>query len=193
MSKREGTSPDSLAPRFRDGEPGALAEVAGIVRAVVRARGFYIPAHDRAEVIQETLVHLWRLVADPDQEPAESFPALVRAVAYRRCVDWMRRNVRTDAVADPAAHAADPETSLLEEEQARIGRWALEALDEPCRDLIRMHTSDDLTFREIADRQGRLEKTVRNQMYKCLQKARDSIERMRRRERLGLDAFGGVP
>ena len=43
--------------------------------------------------------------------------------------------------------------------------------------------------REIAQTQGRLEKTVRNQMYKCLGQARDKVERMRNRERLGLSSL----
>ena len=194
MADREAGSWDRLARDYRDGEAQAIAQVATIVRRAVHARGFYIPSQDRPEVVQESLVQIWRILSDPDQARPDSFPALVRAVAYRRCVDWMRRHAPSEPIEDVAAPATDdPETRLLEGERARVGRWALEALDDRCRDLIRWHATDDLTFREIAEREGRLEKTVRNQMYKCLQKARDRIERMRRRERLGLDAFGEAP
>jgi RNA polymerase sigma factor (sigma-70 family) len=181
------------AARFRAGEPAAIARVSRLVAAVVHSRGFFIPAGERVEVIQAAMVQLWDAMACTREAEPRDFPAFVRAVAYRRCVDWMRRHRRTEPVRlDAAAPTPDPEAALLADEEVRIGRWVLETLDARCRELIRMHSEEEMTFREIAESQGRLEKTVRNQMSKCLAKARDLIDRMRRRERLGLHAFRGV-
>lgn len=181
------------AARFRAGDPATIARVSRLVGVVVHSRGFYIPAGDRLEVIQAAIVHLWDAVNALGEEAPRDFDAFVRAIAYRRCVDWMRRHRDTEPVAqDAASPHPDPEAALLADEEARIGRFVLEALDERCRDLIRLHSAEELTFRQIAESQGRLEKTVRNQMSKCLARAREMIERMRRRERLGLDAFGGA-
>ena len=181
------------AARFRAGDPAAIARVSRLVSAVVHSRGFFIPVGDRVEVIQAAMVHLWDAVAGMNETVPRDFSAFVRALAYRRCVDWMRRHRNTEPVGlDAASSGPDPEAALLADEEVRIGRWVLEALDGGCRELIRLHSQEELTFREIAESQGRNEKTVRNQMSKCLAKARDLIDRMRRRERLGLDAFGRV-
>lgn len=179
------------AAHFRAGDPVAIGRVTRLVSAVVHSRGFFIPAGERAEVIQAAMVQLWDAVACMGEAEPREFDAFVRALAYRRCVDWVRRHRSTEPVgADAVSSVADPEATLLADEKLRIGRFVLEALDTRCRELIRMHSEQDLTFRQIAEAQGRLEKTVRNQMSKCLARARDLIERMRRRERLGLDAFG---
>lgn len=181
------------AARFRAGEPAAVARVSRLVSAAVRARGFYIPAGERVEVIQAAIVHLWDAVTAMGGDEPRDFDAFVRAIAYRRCVDWMRRHRATEPVGlDTASPGPDPEATLLAGEEVRIGRFVLEALDVRCRELIRLHSEEERTFREIAESQGRLEKTVRNQMARCLGKARELIERMRKREKLGLDAFGGV-
>jgi RNA polymerase sigma factor (sigma-70 family) len=181
------------ASSFRAGDPAAIGRVSKLVGAVVRSRGFFIPAGERGEVVQAAMVQLWDAVAAMGDAEPRDFDAFVRALAYRRCVDWMRRYRSSEPVGlDAASSTPDPEATLLADEEVRIGRWALEALDAGCRELIRMHSEEDLTFREIAQSQGRLEKTVRNQMSKCLAKARDFVERMRRRERLGLNAFGGA-
>lgn len=181
------------AARFRAGDPAAIARVARLVSAVVHSRGFFIPVGERGDVIQAAMVQVWDAMASIGEEGPRDFSSFVRAIAYRRCVDWMRRHKSTEPVRlDAASSTPDPEAALLADEEVRIGRWVLETLDSRCRELIRMHSEQDLTFREIAASQGRLEKTVRNQMSKCLAKARDLIERMRRRERLGLGAFGGV-
>jgi RNA polymerase sigma factor (sigma-70 family) len=179
--------------RFRAGDPATIARVSHLVAAVVHSRGFFIPVPERGEVIQAAMVQLWdALVGLGDEEP-RNFDAFVRAIAYRRCVDWMRRHRSTESVAqDVESHHPGPEALLLAAEEARIGGWVLESLGPNCRELIRMHSAQGLTFRQIAEARGRLEKTVRNQMSKCLAKARELIERMRRRERLGLNAFGGA-
>ncbi len=183
----------SEAARFRAGDPATIGRVTRLVSMVIHSRGFFIPVGERVEVIQAAMVQLWDAVASMgDAEPRE-FGAFVRALAYRRCVDWVRRHRITEPVGpDTASPGPDPEAILLADEKVKIGRFVLDALDTPCRDLIRMHSEEDLTFRQIAESQGRLEKTVRNQMSKCLAKARDLIERIRRREKLGLDAFGGA-
>ncbi len=181
------------AARFLAGDPATIGRASRLVSAVVHTRGFFIPPGERVEVIQAAIVQLWDALSGMGETEPRDFSAFVRALAYRRCVDWMRRYRSTEPVRpDAAAETPSPEAALLANEEARIGRWVLDTLDAGCRELIRLHSEEELSFREIAEAQGRLEKTVRNQMSKCLAKARDLIDRMRRRERLGLSAFGGA-
>lgn len=182
------TVDSDVAARFLAGDPATVAETIRLIRAAVSARGFYIPFDDRAEVTQEVLMQVWNQLTRPTAEPPRNYPAWVRTIAYRRCVDWMRAYTPAEPVegdAEPAP-GASPEGRVLDRERREIGARVLAALREPCRDLIRRYVVEGLTFREIAESTGGLEKTVRNRMYKCIQEARTLVSRIESRSRLGV-------
>ncbi|ANM30026.1 hypothetical protein ABI59_11260 [Acidobacteria bacterium Mor1] len=181
---------DETTERFAAGDPEVVAAAADLVREAVRFKGFYIPAQDQPEVIQETLTDLWRsLRAGKSNANPRNFEAYVRTIAYRRCVDWMRsRRPQEELSVDVPDAMGDAEHRALAAERVRIGARVLESLSPACRTLIAAHTVDQRTYADIAAEQGRLEKTVRNQMYKCLKSARSILDRMLKREKLGLRA-----
>ena len=49
-------------------------------------------------------------------------------------------------------------------------------LSDACRELIRMRGREGLSYRQIARRQERTEGAVRNQMSRCLARARQILE-----------------
>ncbi len=181
---------DQTTARFAAGDPEVVAAALELVREAVRFKGFYIPAQDQAEVVQETLTDLWRSFSDAGGRAApRNFEAYVRTIAYRRCVDWMRsRRPQEDVSPELPDGSVDAESRALAAERLRIGARVLDALTPGCRTLIAAHVVDNRTYGDIAEEQGRLEKTVRNQMYKCLKSARSVLDRMLKREKLGLRA-----
>ena len=56
----------------------------------------------------------------------------------------------------------------------------LESLPGTCRELITRRTVEGLSYREIARMKGRSEQGLRNQLYKCLKRARDMFRELQR-------------
>lgn len=171
----------SLLRRFVDGEPEAVSRVATMAKYVVGDRAYVIPETDRQDLVQECLVHVYRACRPPDFRLEESLEAFVRTVAYRRCVDWMRR--RRPAIPinpgmpDPSE---GPHERVVETETVERGRRVLRSLGKTCREIIRMRAVEALSYREVAERLGKSEGAARNLMYRCLQEARAILEALDR-------------
>jgi len=173
----QNTGASSPLQRFLDGEPEAISRIAAIARRVVDARAYRIPEADRQDLVQESLVHLCRACGRPGFRVEDSLEGLVRAIAYRRCVDWMRR-VRPTVEFNPdtADRSRGPESELADKETVERGRRIIERLGEKCREIIRMRAIDGLSYRQVAERLGRSEGAARNMMYRCLQEARRILQ-----------------
>jgi RNA polymerase sigma factor (sigma-70 family) len=165
------------AERFRQGEPDEISAVSKLIRLMVGEKGYYIPLGEREDVVQEVLIHVHRAVSAPGFVLERRFEGLVRMVAHRRCVDWMRRHGSIETVhADTPSPDADPEASLLSREKVERGTRVLRALGAACRELIRLRVGEGLRYREIASRLDRTEQSVRSHMYKCLKRARQLLQ-----------------
>jgi len=167
-----------LVRRFLQGEAGDVARVeARIVRAV-HYRGYYVPAQDCGDLVQEVLLEVYEALGRPGFRFTEGFGAFVRSIAYRRCVDWVRRRRAHDPI-DPQtpAVAMHPDQRIAEEEQKKLALEILGSLPGACRELIRLHAGARLTYREIARRLGRSEGALRTQMCECLKEARKALQR----------------
>lgn len=148
------------------------------------ARTFTIPLEDRADILQETLTDLWRSMQRPGFIQGDDFDGLVRTIAYRRCIDWRRRQRITREIEEGDRIAShDPEQALAERQQAGLGRRLLAALSASCLQVIRLRLFEERSYRQIADAEGRSEGAVRNQMYKCLQRARTLYREIAAEER----------
>ena len=175
---------DPLFRRFLERDPQALADVEFAVTRVVRFRGYAIPASDRRDVIQESLLQIWREASRPGFDYRQDFDAFVCLVAFRRCLDW-RRARRPAAPIDSSIPDARqrPDEDALAREEVDLARRVLLELPEPCRDLIRLHVQEERPYREIAEMLGRTEGALRTQMWKCLEVARQILERLDQRPR----------
>lgn len=179
-----GKSGDDLARSFALGDPGALAQVEGIVSRVVRHRGYYIPLEDQQDIVQEVMAQIWRALAAPGFSLSRNFAGFVHAIACRRCVDWMRRHRATTEIdaAMPDA-AGPPDQAYLRRERCELGRQVLAVLREACRELIRLFILEEKSYREIALSKGRTEGALRTQMSECLKEARAIRDRLLREPR----------
>ncbi len=192
LRSADSAAGDPAVERFLAGDPETIAEALRLTRAAVNFRGFYVPHDERTELVQEVMMQLLRHLADVERDRPRNFDAFVRTLAYRRCVDWMRRTPRQEPIPDTlVADDLSPESAMIDREKEAIGQRVLSQLNDSCRDLIRRYTYEGSTFRQIAEQDGRVEKTVRNQMYKCLDRARTLLDKMSRRRPPG-NRVGGA-
>lgn len=172
-------SGDSLVRALLAGDAGAVRQVRRLVQGVVRYRGYYIPAEERADVVQSVMLEVWRSLCAEAPAAPRSLDALVRSIACRRCVDWIRRRRAADAVRElPAGQARRPDTDYLDAEQRRLGSVILSRIRPACRELFRLHAVQALSYREMAGRLGRSEGALRTQMSECLKEAREIHRRL---------------
>src|SRR6185436_19186745 len=95
----------------------------------------------------------------------------------RRCVDWVRRQRVTVAIAEDFPDAAhDPDESLEHATRRARLRTILLDLRPACRDVLRLHYLEDLTYQEIARRTDRAVGTIKARVFGCMQEIHRRME-----------------
>jgi RNA polymerase sigma-70 factor (ECF subfamily) len=74
----------------------------------------------------------------------------------------------TGLVLDPPSPLPGPDLSLMSIEQAGLVHTALDALGQPCREIVELRYFADLSYEEISDALGLNAKTVSSRLSKCL-------------------------
>lgn len=167
-----------LHHQFVRGEASAVAAGTSLVSRVVRFRGYYVPHHDRPDLIQETLVDVIRETRRRAFDSDEEFLGFVKTVAYRRCVDWVRKRRSNAHLRVNLAAVPTPADELLERERQRLGVRVVRRMQEKCRTLFALHAGMGMTYGEISEVLGRSEGALRTQMYECLKAAKKMAERV---------------
>lgn len=166
---------------FLAGDAETIRNASRIIASIVRFRRYFIPADERPDLEQDTMLQLWRAIAAPGFSFRNSFEGLVRAIAYRRCIDWRRQKRKSLPLDIEPRDTQEPvERRLLREEEEELGRRIIEGLRGPCRELFRLHAAEGLSYGEIAAIQGRSEMALRTQMSACLKEARTAFARLTR-------------
>jgi len=149
-----------------------MERVETMVRQFVRFEGYGIPTNERDDLVQEVLLQIWQAVTRPQFDPAQSLDPFIRAVACRRCIDWRRRRrAMVDLVEEMPDERKGPEELTSESERLRVGCRVLARLSPSCRNLIRLHAVEGLTYARIAAILRRSEGALRVQMHGCLKSA----------------------
>lgn len=155
------------------GESAAVRRAERWARAVVAARRLGIPASEREDLVQETLLALLRQAARPDFAIHSSLPALVRAIAAARCIDWLRRRrPQEELVEEPAALQPSPEQQVLVFAEIARVEALLADLDAKQRQILQLRLRDQLSFAEIAHLTGVREGTLRVRLHEGLKRLR---------------------
>lgn len=128
---------------------------------------------DAEDIVQEVLLRLFRSECDLSHvEDVEHY--LMRAIA-NRCCDYHRRRHEATLPAEKAAALPDtPDDEALSDEYAQIARL-LETLPEEQAEVIRLKTSDSLTFVQIARLTGVSEPTVKSRFRYGIRKLREQM------------------
>ncbi len=166
---RETTTTDkTLAAAIRDGDSQAFEilfyRYYGELKGYLRRK--YSMADDQArDVVQEGFVRLWEKRSTID--PQRSIRAFLYQVIRNLAIDHFRKNGKVDMTTDsellelPAG--SDPET-------LQHLREAIDGLDPPLRDVVRLKWIEGYKYREIGEKLGISERTVEGRMARALKR-----------------------
>lgn len=124
-------------------------------------------------------MEIWQAVNRSGFDLSAGFWGFVEIVTSRRCIDWLRAKRNPVPVEEDLRYIGQsPFEQLLDNERAKIASQVLEALEPECRKIIVLRLHEDLPFKEIAQIVDKSEGALRVQMYRCIQRARDLVNRL---------------
>jgi RNA polymerase sigma factor (sigma-70 family) len=165
-----------LVSRCRAGERDAWDElVERFSRYVysIAVQAFRLAPHDAEDVFQEVFArvyeHLDTLRSDDAVRP------WLAQLTRRLCIDRLRAARREDLEADDL-EPADLDETLVTLDEAMSVRAALEAVGEPCREILDRFFCRDESYRTIGDALGLPAGTIASRISRCLGKLRIELE-----------------
>lgn len=178
VAEAPSLSPETWARRLRRGEPRAVEEVRHRVARILAHGGLAIPDQERDDLEQEVMAEIWQAVNRSRFDFSAGFWGFVEVVTSRRCIDWLRtRREKLPLPEEVVSPHRGPLRQTLERERSDLGSEVLSALDPPCRELITLRLRDDLSYAEIARATGKTEGALRIQLYRCIRRAREVLQR----------------
>jgi len=167
------SSEQPLLPAVAAGDERAMSKVVRRFTPLVRTIAWHTSAAHTDDLVQETMVRLWRF-ADRFDPARGSEPTFVATVARNTAVDMARHRACRPAtpiadmaeVAPPVAPAADHVATAV------TVRAALAQLAPGPRELLRLAYFEQLTQQEIADRLGIPIGTVKSRTFQALRTLR---------------------
>ncbi|MES2694842.1 MAG: RNA polymerase sigma factor [Verrucomicrobiota bacterium] len=167
------TSPDERSPErwfeeeLRPHEPA--------LKSWLRAR--FPSLLDVDDIAQEATVRLWRRQAKPSAVPLRSAKAALFAIARNAVIDLLRRKAvaRTDSVAEIGElsvldESADVVRTVVARQELEFLTEAVRTLPTRCRQVITLAKVYGLSEREVAERLGISENTVRTQVVRGMER-----------------------
>ena len=165
-----------LLRRFVAGESVACRTVERWAREIVLYQRLGLTREDREDIVQEVVSTVWSAASRPEFAVRRTLRAFVRTVTLARAIDRVRRRRRLvpaeDTLPDPGPGPA--EGAEASEASSRL-YVALEALDPPCREVIRLHFFEDWPYARIAAQEGRSEATMRVRVFNCIRTLRSRL------------------
>jgi RNA polymerase sigma-70 factor, ECF subfamily len=170
-----GQSDAQLVARCRAGEPEAWnAFVERFSRYVyaICSRGFRLGREDAEDVFQEVFARAYEKLAELRNDDAV-LPWLAQ-LTRRRCIDRLRMVARTAAdETEPDEHAADELLHSLDD--AIAVRAALDAVGDPCREILDRFFCRDESYRTIGSALDLPAGTIASRISRCLGKIRAEL------------------
>ena len=170
-----GQSDAQLVARCRAGESGAWnAFVERFSRYVyaICSRGFRLSPEDAEDVFQEVFARAYERLTELRSDDAV-LPWLAQ-LTRRLCIDRLRVLARNAPVTtEPTEEAADEMLRLIDE--AIAVRAALDAVGDPCRDLLDRFFCRDESYRTIGAALDLPAGTIASRISRCLAKIRAEL------------------
>ena len=145
--------------------------------------------HTQDDVAQA--IRLDALKSLPEAEDASRIECFIKKIAIRRCIDEVRRQVRTrkwlvfpgsaggeDGLPPPEAVAGEefnPVRCIFMVERARLVGTALKQLDENCAATIDQFYFRAIPYKEIAEKMGISINTVASRLSRCMDKLKQIL------------------
>jgi RNA polymerase sigma-70 factor, ECF subfamily len=138
------------------------------------ARAMLGDAHVAEDIAQEAFLHAYRALSS--YQAQGKFPAWLRMITTRLCLNHRRDNRREVAWEDLSGHPAEqtdgPESRLGEWEQRGEVRRAIDALPCDFRDVIVLRYMEELSYDEIARHLGVPTSTVETRLHRAKKQLR---------------------
>jgi len=165
-----------LVARCRAGETAAWNELVERFSRYVYAicvRGFRLERQDAEDVFQDVFSRAYERLADLRSD--EALRPWLAQLTRRLCVDRLRSLARNaPTAAEPDESVADETLAALDE--ALAVRAALEALDEPCREILDRFFCRDESYATIGEALALPAGTVASRISRCLAKLKVELE-----------------
>jgi RNA polymerase sigma factor (sigma-70 family) len=165
-----------LVARCRAGEESAWNELVERFSRYVYAictQGFRLGKQDAEDVFQEAFArvyeHLDRLRSD------EALRPWLAQLTRRLCVDRLRAS-RRETPLDEEAEPPDMDETIATLDEAMTIRACLDAIGEPCREILDRFFARDQSYRAIGEALDLPAGTIASRISRCLRKLRAELE-----------------
>jgi RNA polymerase sigma factor (sigma-70 family) len=165
-----------LVARCRAGEETAWNELVERFSRYVYAictQGFRLGKQDAEDVFQEAFArvyeHLDRLRSD------EALRPWLAQLTRRLCVDRLRTG-RRETPLDEEAEPPGTDETIASLDEAMTIRACLDAIGDPCREILDRFFARDQSYRAIGDALGLPAGTIASRISRCLRKLRAELE-----------------
>ena len=172
------TSTDAqLVARCRAGEPEAWNELVERFSRYVYAicvQAFRLSSHDAEDVFQDVFarvyVNLDKLRSDDAVRP------WIAQLTRRLCIDRLRAGRRESPAEADDLEIEDADETIGAIEDAIAVRAGLDAMGDPCREILDRFFCRDESYRSIGDALGLPAGTIASRISRCLSKLRAELE-----------------
>jgi RNA polymerase sigma factor (sigma-70 family) len=166
-----------LVARCRNGDAAAWNELVERFSRYVYAiaiQAFRLPQHDAEDVFQEVFArvyeHLERLRSD------EAIRPWIAQLTRRLCIDRLRAGGREGPADAEMLEPGGMDETLQTFDEALAVRAGLEALGEPCREILDRFFARDESYRTIGDEMDIPAGTIASRISRCLSKLKSQLE-----------------
>jgi RNA polymerase sigma-70 factor (ECF subfamily) len=168
---------------FLRGDPDAVAEVRGAVRAIVRSFQFRGRDIER-DLVQETISRLVRNLGHGRFRGEAALRTYAQQVAKYVCLEHIRRQ-RAEVCVDfdtfpSGARWSEPEAALLLHEEHALNLQAFAGLPAESRRLLRLLFVEGLTYGELARRWGLSESAIKSRVHRARNEYRERMAGLER-------------
>jgi RNA polymerase sigma factor (sigma-70 family) len=166
-----------LVSRCRSGDQAAWNELVERFSRYVFAicvQAFRLPPEDAEDVFQEVFArvyqHLERLRSDDSIRP------WIAQLTRRLCIDRLRSSGREGPAELDDLDPGGVDEALAGLEDALTVRASLDAVGDPCRDILDRFFTRDESYKSIGDALGLPAGTIASRISRCLGKVRAELE-----------------
>jgi RNA polymerase sigma factor (sigma-70 family) len=166
-----------LVSRCRSGDPAAWNELVERFSRYVFAicvQAFRLPPQDAEDVFQEVFArvyqHLDRLRSDDSIRP------WIAQLTRRLCIDRLRSSGREGPAELDDLDPGGVDEALAGLDDALTVRASLDAVGDPCRDILDRFFCRDESYKAIGDALGLPAGTIASRISRCLGKVRAELE-----------------
>jgi RNA polymerase sigma factor (sigma-70 family) len=171
------TTDAQLVSRCRNGDPDAWNELVERFARYVYAicsQAFRLPAQDAEDVFQEVFArvyeHLDRLRDD------EAIRPWIAQLTRRLCIDRIRGSAREAPVETELLESGALDETLALLDEALTVRACLDAVGDPCREILDRFFCRDESYRAIGEALDLPAGTIASRISRCLGKLRAALE-----------------